>query len=119
MLPFQHLNVEPRKPSASAFDELAGEVEATPEVVEGRKWVSDQFYSTNRTLAAIRLAAGFSQAQLARQCGMEQPHISRYESGRHEPSISTAAVLARGLGLSLDEFALAWAATRAQAEASP
>lgn len=42
---------------------------------------------------------GLSQAALARQLGMRQPHIARLEAGAHEPSLSTLARLSAGLGL--------------------
>ncbi|MDQ2877252.1 MAG: helix-turn-helix domain-containing protein [Actinomycetota bacterium] len=42
---------------------------------------------------------GLSQAALARQLGMRQPHIARLEAGDHEPSLSTLARLSAGLGL--------------------
>ena len=41
-----------------------------------------------------------SQTQLARQLGMHQSAIARLEAGDHEPSLSTLARLAKGLGTS-------------------
>jgi ribosome-binding protein aMBF1 (putative translation factor) len=46
-----------------------------------------------------RVAHGLTQAALARQLGMRQPHIARLESGDHEPSLSMLARLSAGLGL--------------------
>jgi ribosome-binding protein aMBF1 (putative translation factor) len=40
-----------------------------------------------------------SQSALARQLGMRQPAIARLEAAEHEPSLSTLARLARGLGV--------------------
>jgi transcriptional regulator with XRE-family HTH domain len=40
-----------------------------------------------------------SQTQLARQLGMHQSAIARLEAGDHEPSLSTLARLAKGLGI--------------------
>jgi len=42
---------------------------------------------------------GLSQAQLARQIGMRQPHVALLEAGDHEPSVATVARLADALGL--------------------
>jgi ribosome-binding protein aMBF1 (putative translation factor) len=48
---------------------------------------------------AYRAQRGLSQAQLARQVGMRQPHIARLEAGDHEPSLATLARLADALNL--------------------
>ncbi|MDQ8001697.1 MAG: helix-turn-helix transcriptional regulator [Pseudomonadota bacterium] len=114
VVPFQQLQAEPRKSAVSAFDELAEEVDTSPEVREGRRWVAEQFFADESTLSSLRLTAGLSQAELARLCGMEQPHISRYESGRHEPGITVSKRLADALGVSLEKFAAAWANSRAK-----
>lgn len=113
-------HVTPVKPSSfkegyDDFDRLALEVasdgEVAAEVVRGREWVASTF--GNGDLASLRLAAGLSQSELAGQCDIEQPHISRYESGRHEPLVSTAGKMARALGVSLEVFVNAWNLSRA------
>lgn len=97
------------------FDRLALEVasdsQVAAEVVRGREWVA-RAYGTG-DLASLRLAAGLSQSELARQCDIEQPHVSRYESGRHEPLVSTAGKMARALGVSIEVFVNAWNLSRA------
>jgi len=112
----------PAQANTSDFDALLAEVEATPEMArhmaEGRRWVGRSFYADSVTLSSLRLAAGLSQGQLAKLCGVEQPHISRYESARHVPSLPTAHTLAKHLGVSLDEFFLAWENTQAAAQAA-
>lgn len=101
----------------ASFAALAEEVEADESLAQhvkaGRQWVGKRFYADERSLSALRLAAGLSQKELAERCQLEQPHVSRYESGRHEPSLETAVRLAGALGVSLDEFAQAWSVTRA------
>lgn len=52
----------------------------------------------------LRLRNGLSQAQLAAQCGCKANDISRIERGRHSVHINTAAKLAAGLGISLDDL---------------
>jgi len=46
-----------------------------------------------------RVEHGLSQSALARRLGMHQPAIARLEAGDHEPSLTTLARLARGLGV--------------------
>lgn len=102
------------------FDSFVDEFEATPsggtELAAGRKWVAEQFYSGEKSLANLRLAAGLSQKQLAELCGLEQPHVSRYESGKHEPQIGIAAKMASALGVSMDVFTNAWLVARMKAD---
>lgn len=45
-----------------------------------------------------RAARGLSQSALARMLGMRQPNVARLESGDHEPSLSTLALLSSVLG---------------------
>jgi DNA-binding XRE family transcriptional regulator len=47
-----------------------------------------------------RVEHGLTQAALARQLGMRQPHIARLEAGEHEPSLTTLRRLAQRLGMS-------------------
>ena len=98
------------------FDKLIEELESNERgqkaLSEGRKFVAEKFYADSETIAALRLRSGLSQAQLANACNMSQPHISRYESGRHEPSLGIAHKLSAALGVSLDRFAMAWENTR-------
>ncbi len=102
--------------SFSDFDKLLLELEQDEETAaqlqEGRKWVASEFYQERPTLASLRLSAGLSQKQLGAACGMEQPHVSRYESGKHEPLLTVSMNMARALGVDLDVFAQAWANTR-------
>lgn len=103
--------------SLSDFDALVAEIEGTDEgaeqLAEGARWVGAQFYSGPPTLAALRLARGLSQRQLAEACGLKQPHIARYEAGLHEPRIAIAAKIAHALDVSLDAYYSAWAITEA------
>ena len=63
--------------------------------------------SARPTLADLRRAAGLSQKELAEMCGIEQSHVSRYESGRVSPSLDAAEELAAALRTTLDGFAQA------------
>jgi DNA-binding XRE family transcriptional regulator len=47
----------------------------------------------------LRLAAGLTQAELARRTGIHRPNIARVEAGRHTPSLETLARLAAAIGV--------------------
>lgn len=104
------------RPSFDAFSSLLSDLEANQatakELSEARKWVADSFYEGSPTLVSLRLSAGLSQKQLGEACEIEQPHVSRYESGKHEPGIGLSAKMATALGVDLDTFACAWRNTR-------
>jgi DNA-binding XRE family transcriptional regulator len=50
-------------------------------------------------LRALRLAAGLTQAELARRTGIHRPNIARVEAGRHTPSLDTLNRLASAIGV--------------------
>jgi DNA-binding XRE family transcriptional regulator len=50
-------------------------------------------------LRELRLAAGLTQAELARRTGIHRPNIARVEAGRHTPSLETLARLAAAIGV--------------------
>jgi DNA-binding XRE family transcriptional regulator len=52
-----------------------------------------------RRLRSLRLAAGLTQAELARRTGIHRPNIARVEAGRHTPSLETLARLAQAIGV--------------------
>jgi DNA-binding XRE family transcriptional regulator len=47
----------------------------------------------------LRVAAGLTQAELARRTGIHRPNIARVEAGRHTPSLETLARLAAAIGV--------------------
>jgi DNA-binding XRE family transcriptional regulator len=51
-------------------------------------------------LRELRVAAGLTQAELARRTGIHRPNIARVEAGRHTPSLETLARLASAIGVS-------------------
>ena len=55
----------------------------------------------SETLRRIRMSKSMSQEELADFLGTSKQNISRYESGEVSPKISTAAQIARKLGVSL------------------
>jgi transcriptional regulator with XRE-family HTH domain len=55
-------------------------------------------------LRRIREEAGLSQAQLARESGVDRATINKIEQGKRSPSIATLESLARTLGVDLADF---------------
>ncbi len=51
-------------------------------------------------LRELRLAAGLTQAELARRTGIHRPNIARVEAGRQTPSLETLARIANAIGVS-------------------
>lgn len=109
-------STKPQKESCSDFDKLLASVEGdgvqSAQLNEARQWVSKTFYAEEQNLASLRLAAGLSQKQMGKICNIDQSHVSRYESGKHEPSLTISACMAKALGVDLGLFFIAWNNTR-------
>jgi transcriptional regulator with XRE-family HTH domain len=52
----------------------------------------------------IREEKGLSQFDLEREANLHRTGIGRYEKGKTEPGLITAAALAKGLGVTIDEL---------------
>lgn len=52
-----------------------------------------------KRIRELRLAAGLTQAELARRTGIHRPNIARVEAGRHTPSLETLARIAQAIGV--------------------
>jgi len=52
----------------------------------------------------IRVKKGYTQLDLAVECGMEESNIGRIENGNTSPNIKTLLKIAKGLGVSLSEL---------------
>jgi ribosome-binding protein aMBF1 (putative translation factor) len=103
-------------PNTSSFDSFLEEMEADPDMAgrmaEARKNMAATVYGSEPiTLSALRLAAGLSQAQLAKKAQTSQPHIAKIERGQNDPSTDVIARIAQALGI--DEV-LAFQAIRNQ-----
>ena len=58
-----------------------------------------------KRLRELRTAAGLSQSELAKRCGLHEMVITKIEAGqRQEPAWGTVVKLARGLDKTCDEF---------------
>jgi DNA-binding XRE family transcriptional regulator len=64
---------------------------ATPVAIDGVR--------LGARLRELRVAAGLTQAELARRTGIHRPNIARVEAGRHTPSLETLARLASAIGV--------------------
>lgn len=56
--------------------------------------------SLGKRMRQLRVAAGLTQAELARRTGIHRPNIARVEAGRHTPSLETVARIAQAIGVS-------------------
>ena len=90
-------------PNTVSLDDLITEFEQDPafarQLGEARKTVGEALYGDAApTLSSLRLAAGLSQAQLARRCATSQSHIARIELGQNDPGTDLVARIAAALG---------------------
>lgn len=82
-------------------------------MTEARQFIGAELYKDQvPRLATYRLAKGWSQKRLADELGTSQSYIARLETGRSDPQMSTVRRICLALGISLDEFARAFASTR-------
>jgi putative transcriptional regulator len=55
-------------------------------------------------IKSIRSGLGISQAELARRCNKDSQHIELIENGKVTATIYTLYIVARALGVTLDEL---------------
>lgn len=53
-------------------------------------------------LKKAREKTGFTQREVAKETGISQPNIARYETGALEPNLETLGILADFYGVSVD-----------------
>jgi len=83
-------------------------------IVKGRQRlakVAEQLNPGFRPLSTLRLASGFSQAELAEKMNMKQPKVARLEKNPGDPSLSTLQKLANVLGVEIGQVIAAVEAT--------
>ncbi len=61
-------------------------------------------FSLENRVRAVRQARGWSQAQLARACGLSRQALSAVEAGRYVPNTAVAVRLAQALGCPVEEL---------------
>lgn len=62
----------------------------------------DERLRIGRLIADLRKSKGWTQAQLAEHCGLQQAHIARIETGRYSVGLDTLAQIAEALGTRID-----------------
>ncbi len=82
-----------------------------------RAWLAEEIYAGKNTIAVLRLRAGLTQSQLAKKLDAPQSSISRLEAGRENPSFERAKKISDALGVTLDEFYIAFDLTRTETQA--
>jgi DNA-binding XRE family transcriptional regulator len=75
-------------------------VYGTPGMTNGQDDIAIDGEKLGARLRELRLAAGLTQAELARRTGIHRPNIARVEAGRHTPSLETLARIANAIGVS-------------------
>jgi DNA-binding XRE family transcriptional regulator len=73
---------------------------ATADMTAGQDDIAIDGERLGARLRELRLAAGLTQAELARRTGIHRPNIARVEAGRHTPSLETLARIANAIGVS-------------------
>lgn len=57
-----------------------------------------------RTLRALRAERGWTQRVLAKKTGLTARYLSRLETQRHDPTLSTLGKLARAFGMTVSDL---------------
>jgi DNA-binding XRE family transcriptional regulator len=59
-------------------------------------------YQLIKELIECRIRENISQSELSRRTGIAKSNISRFENGKHSPSLEMVYRIANGLGKSID-----------------
>lgn len=99
------------------IDAVIEDIEATPAghtaLDDARRFVGREFYANQAgSLAAMRLAKGWSQKRLAEEASTSQPYVARLEKGNADPQLSTARRICEALGISIEQFDRAFKSNR-------
>lgn len=78
----------------------AASMHAATDMANGQDDIAIDGEKLGARLRELRLAAGLTQAELARRTGIHRPNIARVEAGRHTPSLETLARIANAIGVS-------------------
>jgi len=78
----------------------AASMVAAADMANGQEDIAINGEKLGARLRELRLAAGLTQAELARRTGIHRPNIARVVAGRHTPSLETLARIANAIGVS-------------------
>lgn len=85
---------------SGAISQLTAEAMHVADATDGQSDIAIDGERLGARLRELRLAAGLTQAELARRTGIHRPNIARVEAGRHTPSLETLARIANAIGVS-------------------
>jgi len=88
-----------RLKSGAVCQLAAASVYGAAGLVHGQDDIAINGEKLGARLRELRLAAGLTQAELARRTGIHRPNIARVEAGRHTPSLETLARIANAIGV--------------------
>ncbi len=100
------INIDPSATKATllfksgASSQLTVAAARASDMSDGRADIAIDGEKLGARLRELRLAAGLTQAELARRTGIHRPNIARVEAGRHTPSLETLARIANAIGVS-------------------
>lgn len=87
---------------------FVAEVEADPEaaaaLARARTKLTQVFAREGESIRTLRLAKGWSQAQLAAKLGTSQPHVARIERGTENVTIQTCRKLCEALDIDMNRL---------------
>lgn len=104
--PIVSINIDPSATKATlrlksgAASQLPVDAALTSDMTNGQSDIAIDGEKLGARLRELRLAAGLTQAELARRTGIHRPNIARVEAGRHTPSLETLARIANAIGVS-------------------
>ncbi|MFF1416590.1 helix-turn-helix domain-containing protein [Streptomyces sp. NPDC058280] len=67
-------------------------------------WVIARRVALSHRIAALRIARGLSQDQLADRAGVERRSIQRYEGAISDPQFSDLVLIAAGLDIPIEDL---------------
>lgn len=105
----------PQPPGWRSVADRVAELERDPQravALENARRRIAPILHAERSLAALRMQQGLSQAELARRIGTSQSRLSRIETGMDDPRLSTVVRLAKALGVDLNTLSAALAVSK-------
>lgn len=84
--------------------ELIGDLVMEPPMRSDGKFLSARAAWIGARIKEFREAKEVTQAQLAKESGIPQPHISKLEAGKHSPSNETLRRIAKALGVDVHKL---------------
>ena len=90
------------------IDAISEDEKTRQALAAARKDIANDIHGEELSIMALRLKHGWSQRDLARILGTQQPHISRLEAGTVDPQLGTINKLAEVFGVAVGDLAEAF-----------